>query len=378
MLGFCTGEIPAAIAAVARDTSDLLKLAVEVVHIIFRLGRELSRRSLLVDRTHGNWATTLVDITPERVQSIRDDFHQSQVGQLLLLSLLSTLTCDQGIPTVRHVCVGFVAEEWLTLFGPPTTLQRLFSWSTELADIARIQTNVAGAAHMATMPDVDVDAILGSSPLLDQPVVPEVTMVSPYSCQPRAAATLRALIREIIYDVAQKTLQLSRAIDATIQHLGARPTRLVVAGYTNHLPYLQKALQDKGIEFTVPPHRRPDSSLSNQGRGGSDLIAVVGMSGRFPGSGDVNAYWEGLLEGKRYVQEVVIPSISWSHSQPTLHRFRNPDLTSKNGTMPPASRRTRRWHERGRSCTSLGDLTTGCSTCRRAKRCKPMCSTVCS
>lgn len=375
MLGFCTGEIPAAIAAGARDTSDLLKLGVEAVHIIFRLARELSRRSLLVDRTHGNWATTLVDITPERVQSILDDFHQSQVGQLLL-SLLSLLTCVQGIPTVRHVCIGFVAEEWLTLFGPPTTLQRLFSWSTELADIARIQTDVGGAVHMATMPDVDVDAILGSSPLLDQPVVPEVTIVSPYSCQPRAAATLRALIREIIPDVAQKTLHLSRAIDATIQHLGARPTRLVVAGYTNHLPYLQKVLQDKGIEFTVPPHRRPDSSSSNQGREGSDLIAVVGMSGRFPGSGDVNAYWEGLLEGKRYVQEVIIPSISLSLSRLTLYRFRNPDLTSKNGTMPPASRRTRHWPGQGRSWTSLGGLTTGCSTCHRGKRCRQMCSTV--
>ncbi|KAL1963671.1 hypothetical protein VTN77DRAFT_7875 [Rasamsonia byssochlamydoides] len=287
ILGFCTGEIPAAIAAVARDTSDLLQLAVEAVHIIFRLARELSRRSLLVDRTPGNWATTLVGISPERVQSILDDFHQAQ-----------------GIPAVRHVCIGFIAEEWLTLFGPPTTLQRLFAWSAELADVTRVKTDVGGAVHMATMPEIDVDTILGSSPLLDRPVVPGVTIISPYSCQPRTAATLRALIREIVPDVAQKTLQLSRAIDATTQHLGARPMRLVVAGFTSHLPYLHKVLQSKGIAFTVSPYPRLVSSSSNQGREGSGLIAVVGMSGRFPGSGDVNTYWEGLLEGKRYVQEI--------------------------------------------------------------------------
>lgn len=82
MLGFCTGEIPAAVAVAARNTSELYKVSMEAVHVICRFAREVIRRSVLIDRTVGNWATTLVGVTQEQVQKILDEFHQSQVGKL--------------------------------------------------------------------------------------------------------------------------------------------------------------------------------------------------------------------------------------------------------------------------------------------------------
>lgn len=91
VLGFCTGEIPAAIAVAARNTNELYQLSVEAVHIIFRFARDCWRRTVLVDQTNGSWATTLVGVTVGEVQAMLDEFHQSQVsnGKLFAFDLLT-------------------------------------------------------------------------------------------------------------------------------------------------------------------------------------------------------------------------------------------------------------------------------------------------
>ncbi|MEV4517118.1 SDR family NAD(P)-dependent oxidoreductase [Dactylosporangium sp. NPDC049525] len=43
---------------------------------------------------------------------------------------------------------------------------------------------------------------------------------------------------------------------------------------------------------------------------GPEPIAIVGMSGRYPGAGDLDAYWDGLVEGRDAVRE--IPPSRWS------------------------------------------------------------------
>lgn len=196
----------------------------------------------------------------------------------------------------------------MTLFGPPTTLKHLFKWSTELEDIPQIKTDARGGVHMENMPEVDVDKILGSSQLLDLPVQSNAIIVSPYNCKPRAARTLRELLAEIIPDVAQRPLQLSSAIDATIKLMQDKALRVVIPGYTSHELYLQKMLEKNFVEYSIVSHHESIPMTSPPGRDGSGLIAIVGMSGRFPGSGNVNAYWESLLQGKRYVQEVTLLS----------------------------------------------------------------------
>ncbi|ODA80869.1 hypothetical protein RJ55_03829 [Drechmeria coniospora] len=285
ILGFCTGELPAAIAAVAQDTTELVDLGVEATRIIFRMARELNHRSLMVDRTNGPWARTLLNISADRVGAILKEFHESQ-----------------AIPRARQVCIGFVSEGWLTLFGPPTTLERLFDWSVELEDAPHIDTDARGGVHMETLPEVDVGRILGSSSWLERSLDPATTIISPYTCQPRQHRKLRALLEEIILDVGQRTLYLAAAMNAALELTKTEKLRVVMPGYTSHDVYLKKLLQKRGVEYTVASHS--DRPALTTGREGSGLVAVVGMSGRFPGSGNINEFWEGLLQGKRYVQEI--------------------------------------------------------------------------
>ena len=82
ILALCTGMLPAAVAAAARDTSELVTVGIEMVSITFRMAFEVSRRMRLVEDVGGNWATTVLGVDRKRMQILLDDFHSSQVGVL--------------------------------------------------------------------------------------------------------------------------------------------------------------------------------------------------------------------------------------------------------------------------------------------------------
>lgn len=85
ILALCTGLLPAAAAAAARDTSELLKIGIEIVSITFRMAFEISRRMKLIEEEGGgNWATTIVGATVERTREILENFHKAQVLSILI------------------------------------------------------------------------------------------------------------------------------------------------------------------------------------------------------------------------------------------------------------------------------------------------------
>lgn len=86
VLGLCTGILPAAVAAVARNTDELLKFGIEIIAIAVRFGAELTARSKKIEEAPGSWAYTIVGVTAEESQAIIDGFHQNQVSCYLALS----------------------------------------------------------------------------------------------------------------------------------------------------------------------------------------------------------------------------------------------------------------------------------------------------
>ncbi|KAK5999172.1 Non-reducing polyketide synthase PKS16 [Cladobotryum mycophilum] len=285
--GILHGEVPAAFAAVARDTSELVELAVEATHIIFRLARELSRRSVMIDKTHAPWSQTVVGIPQGKVQDILDEFHEKKF-----------------IPRARQVCIGRISESWLTLFGPPKTLQGLVEWSNELGNASKPSKNGAHMGlHMESLPELDIKAVLGSSLYLTRNILPAATLISPYTCKSRDSRTLGELLTEIISDIGRRPLQVAGAMKAALEAVRESSLRLVIPGYTDHETEFVGIMETCGVQYSAVRHSGVPRTLTQ--REGSNFIAVVGMSGRFPGSGSVNEFWENLLEGKRYVQEIL-------------------------------------------------------------------------
>lgn len=84
LLGLCTGLLPAAVAAVAKNTDDLLKFGIEIVAIAVRLAAGITSRSKKIEEAPGCWAYTVVGATRKETQAIIDGFHQYQVFHVIL------------------------------------------------------------------------------------------------------------------------------------------------------------------------------------------------------------------------------------------------------------------------------------------------------
>lgn len=93
ILAFCTGLLPAAAAAAARDTSELLKIGSEIISITFRMAFEIGRRMALVEKGGGNWAVTIVGVTVEKTNDILENFHKTQVPPLSVLIIYEAEIC---------------------------------------------------------------------------------------------------------------------------------------------------------------------------------------------------------------------------------------------------------------------------------------------
>ena len=187
--------------------------------------------------------------------------------------------------------------------GAPSTLARLMKFSKELEDAPKAKTDTNGAVHTEYMPKFDIERVLGKSRLLNIPITSKARILSPASCKPYEHSTLRSLLHEIIVDIAHNILRISDTAEECIAGIaGDRPVFLTVAGPTGHLAAVQRSLKSKGLKYQLRQHRTHEDGIVTRGK--SDLVAIVGMAGRFPGSETIEGYFEDLVEKKIQLKKV--------------------------------------------------------------------------
>lgn len=170
---------------------------------------------------------------------------------------------------------------------------------------------------MSHLPELDVDYILGGSALLDTPVsVTKARMLSPCACSMYEAGTVRELLRLVIPDITQNAYYpedtITKLLDDLQAHHDNPEVVVTVMGQTTSLPLVQRAFEVRGLNYRLHEHSSAASGIADSAssgspaatRRGSDLVAIVGMSGRFPGSSNVQDYWESLVRGQSFISEV--------------------------------------------------------------------------
>ena len=104
-------------------------------------------------------------------------------------------------------------------------------------------------------------------------------------------------------DIAHNVLHINETIEECISGLTDKKTVcLIVAGPTGHLAAVKRILQNKQIDYYFRQHR--SRQIGTLTRAGSGLVAIVGMSGRFPGSETIDSFFEDLLDGKGQIKKV--------------------------------------------------------------------------
>ena len=99
IIGLCTGLLPAAAAATARSTGELLQLAPNVICIALRLALEADIRSSQIEETTQSWAVIVPGFAASE-QSALDDFHQQTVELTNPAIIIASLTCGRDCPSI--------------------------------------------------------------------------------------------------------------------------------------------------------------------------------------------------------------------------------------------------------------------------------------
>lgn len=200
--------------------------------------------------------------------------------------------------------MGVVSRTWTTIFGPPSVLAKLWLYSPELGLAPKLRLVIGAAVHAAHLPLLDIKRIIGSSALLDAPVTSKAQIISSSTGMPFVAPDLRTLLCKMIMDVTQNTLHLTNTVQAVVSDFeGKGDVELIAVGPTAHTSLVQSALQDADIKVVLTRHAETSPPVCSL-RGGSDQVAIVGMSGRFPGSDNIQEFWEALQKGQDLHKEV--------------------------------------------------------------------------
>ena len=240
--------------------------------------------------------------------------------------------------------MGVSSRTWTTVFGPPSVLAKLWSYSPELGLAPKLKLAANAAVHAAHLPMLDMEQVIGQSVLLKTPVPAKARIVSSSTGLPYEASDLGALLHQMILDITQNTLRLTDTVQSIVSELkGKGGVDLIVVGPTAHTKLVQGALQDANIKVNLILHAEalaPERDL----RGGCDLVAIVGMSGRFPGSENVEEFWDTLQNGQVFHKKVSDNDFdSIGELLVDLCPFQrslNPDSILRRTLIPPGPRRT--------------------------------------
>ena len=211
----------------------------------------------------------------------------------------------QRIPNHRQAFLAVTSRTWTTVFGPPSTLSELWAFSPELELAPKLKLVAGGAVHAPHLPLLNADTIIGDSPIFRTPYPSKAQIVSTSSCLPYAASDMRSLLSQMIADIGRNPLRLTESVDFLLSNIskGTKEVDLIVLGPTAHTRLLQIALQDASIRVNTisePSIASPAKDL----REGSGKIAIVGMSGRFPGSESIQEFWANLQMGVDFHEKV--------------------------------------------------------------------------
>lgn len=214
----------------------------------------------------------------------------------------------QAVPRHRQAYIAMQGTFWATVYGPPSVLNKLIDSSSALkqSEIAMLPA-AFGLTHAAHLILPNLGDMIGESPILEKRMKTDYKLISGSNYRPILCSNLRHLLREVLEDIFQHSTNPEHLFEVGISFLDRnQETSLFVLGNTSFLVYLKRTLQRKHFKVAV----RSNSSTQENfiSRDGSESVAIIGMSGRFPGSDSTEELWTSIMERKEFHQKVRIPT----------------------------------------------------------------------
>ncbi|KAI2483367.1 hypothetical protein Ptr902_05684 [Pyrenophora tritici-repentis] len=296
IVGLCTGLLAGSVVASARSLSELLPLATEAVRIAFRTGTCVGAAKEALEQassTKETWSTIVTNISESSAKDAIDEFHQ-----------------EQRTPTLAHAYISAVSTMALTISGPPATMKLLLQRAA-FAESARVPIPVYAPYHAAHLySQADIDRILDKDAIRHLQQFRPLSLVHSASSGKCQTATntldlIRTALSEILIEPVRWDSLLSEIV-SQVTSASSAESSVSAIGVTSITNSLASALKNGGqSSVTVRDHTAWVAAEHNsRGHTQNDKIAIVGMSGRFPGAASPEALWDLLEKGLDVHREV--------------------------------------------------------------------------
>ncbi|KAF4589049.1 Type I Iterative Polyketide synthase (PKS) [Ophiocordyceps camponoti-floridani] len=299
--GICTGALAAAAVSCSRNPVGLVPLAVEAVAAAFRVGvlvADVAQRVAPARAGEESWSVLVPGAASyEAVRSF----------------------CEQtSLPPTSRPYVTAYAPGGITVSGPPSALAQLVA-SPAFTGLRHKYAPIHGpyhAPHLYSRRDVDaiVSGLGFGSGSENIGLLPATTGDGSF------ATLLSAAVSSILLQPVRWG-DLLDGLQAAVSAVGPAAFRVVPFGTTaDQLIYT--ALKQTPLRSLVPavaPRPAPPAPASASGSNpGKPKLAIVSMSGRFPGAKNNEAFWDVLHQGLDVHKTV--PALHWdaaTHVDPT-------------------------------------------------------------
>ena len=197
----------------------------------------------------------------------------------------------------------------VTISGPPETLGNLFE-STTLKDSKPTDVESHGAYNASHLyGELAVRMILSSGDEEGAQSLksarPRIPIFSPFTGSEYTQKSCDSLLEKVVADILTETARNSTALQACASIIKDAKCRVVQIGPSSDSDLIASSLQQNGVE-NVSLFETALGTVQRRGTGNhkASKIAIVGMSGRFPGGQDIHEFWEMLQKGLDMHKEV--------------------------------------------------------------------------
>ncbi|KAI1480090.1 ketoacyl-synt-domain-containing protein [Daldinia eschscholtzii] len=307
VLGLCTGALAAAAVGCSRNTLELIPVAVDAVVVAFRTGMhvtDMAQRLQTSDSSDSSWSI----IVPGSASA-------DAVRRF----------CEQTtLPLSARPYVSAYAPNGITVSGPPRSLD-LLTRSGTLHHSGLKGIKIFGpyhAPHLYSSEDVDeiVESLSSSGNNSRPSYIPVFSSTGKAEESSSFETLLKSAVSQIllqpirwndILEELQVCLRREQPESFSIIPIGTKADQLI---YT--------ALKQTSLRALLAPI--PAQSQPSLAQGGSyaspgkPKLAIIGLSGRFPGAQDNEAFWDLLYQGLDVHKPV--PDFHWdakTHVDPT-------------------------------------------------------------
>ncbi|RYP01440.1 hypothetical protein DL764_006210 [Monosporascus ibericus] len=250
-----------------------------------KIGVDAHRKAAAIEDHDGSWARAVKGCSETELQGILNQFNSAK-----------------NLPAPKVAYISAVSSSYSTISGPPSTLEALFASAlSDSSQFPSISLPISAPFHGSHLPTLSVwdsgsaEEKIGNAACLGEGAI----IVSPSSGRTYSGATLDEIFPQIVDDILSKQIRQQDAFAGIRLLCGEEDVEITPIVATCISKQLELRLCEDGV--TVIPEsyaqREPMSSDSNS-------IAIVGMSGRFPGAESLNDFWKVLEAGVDLCREI--------------------------------------------------------------------------